>query len=858
MRRIKHREFGLLAGVAVTVLALGLIVARDLRRTAEDAGQLHDRLLRGIDLIDALQFNAQEVRRIILYALHTSDANRQLDYAEQSRSADVQVQKLLDDRAAFGSQPDVLQIVQAVDGAWQRYLVVRDEVIGLILEGSLPEGVALDEKEGLARFNDVRRTIGELKASFTSDAEARVRAAKARADDATVRLTILVLSALAGAALGIYLVNRRTALEGLLLSEAHKGSILQAVPDPVISTDAAGGIIEVNAAVERVFGFSRREALGASVEDLVLPLRRRGELLAAVIDATLAGPRAAVPRFETLGLRKDGSEFPIEIAAVAHWAGSERIFTIHVSDMTERRRSEQKLRDAKEVAEIAARGQSEFLTTMSHELRTPLNGVIGIADLLQHADLPASQRELVGMLRSSATALMGLVGDVLDYSRIDQGLMDLTPEEFSVRDCIEDALDTVAQSAARKGLEVGYLIDAGVPATVRADQHRVRQVLLNLLSNAVKFTDAGEVTVRASAQRTAGDGVAMTINVRDTGHGIPEHLHHKLFERFTQIDATRTRQHGGAGLGLAISKRLSALLGGSLDVISREDAGATFRFTFQATVVPGASTDVFAGSLSGLNVLTLVGPGIVGEHVRALLSSWEVRFINGWDGTTPLGLPQGELDAVVVDADADDGRLLTLARDCRARWGEELRLVVIARPVSGWSDRSEAHECGVGKPVNARRLHEALCPAVRATHAASVRSTVPQRIAPFAPASLAILVADDNAANRRVLQLMLAELGLVADEVGNGADAVDRALTREYDVILMDIQMPILDGLEATRRIRAQLSRTRPRIVALTANVMPQEEARCREAGMDEYLPRPLRFDTLAAALQRLVPGPRT
>ena len=841
----KYREFKLLVGLVTIVLVLGAIVARDLRSSAEDVSQLHNRLSRGLDLITELQFQMQEVRRILLYALHTTDANRQLEYAEQSRSADTQVRQLLNDRGRLGSPPSV-SLMLSVEGAWQRYLVVRDEVIGLILEGSLKDAVDVDEHEGLARFNEVRKAIGAVKARYASDAEAQVTAAKARANASTAQLLVLVLASLAGALVGIHLVSRRAALEALLRSEAHKGSILQAVPDPIISTDAEGHIIEINDAGERVFGRTRAEALGARVE-VLLPARCRCEIAGLLARSGEPLP-AAAPRLHTFGARRDGSEFPIELAAVTHRVGNDRIWTIHVSDMTERRLAEKALQDSKDGAEVAARAKSEFLATMSHELRTPLNSVIGITDLLETADLPARQQRMVEMLRSSATALLGLVSDVLDYSRIDQGLMELTPVDFVVRDCIEDALSTVTQAAARKRLEVGYLIDATVPVKVRADEARVRQVLLNLLSNAVKFTDAGEVSVEVSAERTADGAVYLTINVQDTGRGIPEHLQPMLFQRFVQLDATPTRRHGGAGLGLSISRRLSELLGGSLMVTSQEGAGATFRFTFLAQPCAESARDEYRGSLSGVTVLVSLAPGIVGEQVHAMLSSWDVHALVVAEDAAELP-PSDPRVAWIVDTDAQGGALLEAARRHRHEWGlGHVPFIMVARPAPAAPTAADLDDCVVGAPVSARRLHEALRAVVRDRAIVDVQSPVRRSLPLDRP--LAILLAEDDEANRRVQQLMLEELGCVADEASDGLAAAERASRRDYDVILMDVHMPGIDGLEATRRIRRQHTAKQPLIVALTADAGPAEEERCLAAGMDVYHAKPVRFDTLASVLR--------
>ena len=740
-----------------------------------------------------------------------------------------------------------------VGSAWRRYLVTRDDVIGLILEGSLSEGVALDERQGTARFNHVRRAIADLKDTFESDAAARVRAARARADRATVRLTLMVVSTLIATAIGVYLVNRRAALEGLLRSEAHKGSILQAVPDPIISADAAGHIIELNEAAERTFGVGRAEALGARIETVILPTERRGSI-ADLLPPTEDPARTISPRIETVGARRDGSEFPMEVAAVTHMAGRDRIWTVHVSDMTGRRHAEEQLRRAKDAAEVAGRAKSDFLATMSHELRTPLSGVVGIADLLQAAELPAPQREMIRMLRSSATALLGLVSDVLDFSRIEAGLTRVMPVAFSIRACIEDALDPVTDLAARKGLAIGYVLEPSVPDMVISDQNRVRQVLLNLLSNAVKFTDAGEVAVRVSARPAPDDQVTISITVSDTGCGIPGALHHNLFDWFSQVDATGTRRHRGAGLGLPISERLSRVLGGSLSVASREGCGANFTFVLTAPVPRGdVPDDPLAGSFEGARVLAFLRPDIVGQQVCSLLAGWGAHATIVTDPAASLAaVGDARVGAFVVDADALDGRLYAAALTARAiSNAERIPMIVITRLRPAGMDQCDAPDQAIATPVRASALHDALCGAMGPRVPAAQKPAGTAASATFDRDTLTILLVEDNDPNRRVFQMMLAELGLEVDEAGGGVEAVERARLRHYDVIFMDVQMPGLDGFEATRRIRAEQRGKPPMIIALTANVMEGDESRCREAGMDGYLPKPIRLDTLAAVLAR-------
>jgi len=846
--RIRRQELAVLALVAATVLALAWFVANDLRQSANDDSQLYTRLSRGYDLIDRLDFQSQEVRRILLYSLHTSDANLQLRYAEQSRAADAQVQMALDNAARAIADANSAARIETISRAWRSYLVVRDDVIGLILEGSLREGVALDEHAGTERFKAVGRAIADLKRTFEDDAAAQVRAARTRARRATIRLMLMVASALIAAAVGIHLMNRRAALEGLLRVEAHRGSILEAVPGPIISTDASGRITELNDAAARTFGLDRRTVVGQPVVPTMLAEGAPAALVGRQPPVDAAA-RVVWPRIETVGRRSDGTEFPIEVAAVTHTAGGEQIWTAHVADLTERRVIEKQLRRAKDAAESADRAKTEFLATMSHELRTPLSGLIGVADLLNVADLTPRNRELVEVLRSSASALLSLVSDVLDYSRIEAGLMTLMPTTFSVESLVEEAFDPLAGLAACKGLDTGYVVDRRVPAHVVADAGRVRQVLLNLLSNAVKFTERGEVAVEVGAT-SHGDRVTVSFTVRDTGIGIPPEHHHRLFQRFSQLHADTSRTLGGTGLGLAISARLSCLLGGEVSVNSAAGRGSTFMFSLAAEVAGDDQRYDDGGLLEGMHVLALVGPGIVGEQIQSLLDRWDVLVTRAGleDAERP---PAGDMavDAVVVDREAFDGRLYRWAMTHRAAWGASpVPVLVVSQLRSAFAENPEACDTVLVKPVKARALYLAL-----ATVRGRTPSLLPRLEAPelFTPGALTILLVEDNDANRRVVHLMLAELGLLPDEASGGADAVQQAAQRNYDVILMDMQMPTVDGLEAARRIRARGGH-QPIILALTANVRQGDEARCREAGMNGFLAKPIGLAVLAAALAPL------
>jgi signal transduction histidine kinase/CheY-like chemotaxis protein len=698
--------FALLAAASLTVVALGWVVARDFRQSAEAANQLYARFGAGLDLIDDTLFETEEVRRILLYALHTLDANRQLEYVDQSRAAEARVRRLLDNESPMLSTRRTRAARESVVAAWAQYLRVRDEVVGLILENSLNEGVALDQALGAERFNRVRAAIAELKESFEADAAVQVETERARSSRAITRLGLIVVSALLLVIIGVYLVNRRTSLE------------------------------------------------------------------------------------------------------------------------------------------VVLRVKSEFLTTMSHELRTPLTGVIGIAELLQSAEIPPPQRELVRMLRTNATTLLGLINNVLDYSRIDAGLMALTPRQFSIEAPVEEALDAVGELASRKGLALGYVIAPGVTELV-ADEERVRQVLLNLLSNAVKCTDVGQISIHVDATPDGHGTQMVTMQVRDTGIGIPAALQQRLFHWFSQIEPPGGRRVGGTGLGLAISDRLSRLLGGSMSVESRAGEGSTFTFAFRAAAPIHGVTPTSDDQLRGVRVLALLGGGIVSDQIHNLLQRWDVETIVHADDR-PL---VGDFDAVIVETDAGAGSTYQALLGRRGAPGIAGVPIVAVSRLHPAGDPATIHaDHVVTTPVRMDALREALLaaarplPAVAAPARAETETLVDGR--------LSVLLVEDNESNRRVVSMMLRELGIDSDEAAGGYEAIDRAASRDYDVILMDVQMPDLDGLETTRRIRERECGPRATIVALTANVFESDEARCRAAGMDGYLQKPLTLDALSAALQ--------
>lgn len=615
----------------------------------------------------------------------------------------------------------------------------------------------------------------------------------------------------------------------------------------------------VNDAACRLFGYSRDELLSMTVHDLD-PSFPNEAWPEHWMQVKQRGSFSIESRYRT----KDGVLLPVELTVNYLKFNGKEFNCAFARDTTERKLVEEEWQRAKNAAEAASRSKSEFLANMSHEIRTPMNAVIGMTGLLLDTELNAEQRDYVETIRSSGDALLSIINDILDFSKIESGKLELENQPFDLRDSIEVALDLVANKAAEKGLNLAYVIEDSCPGTLLGDITRLRQILVNLVGNAVKFTQTGEVGVTVSSRRLEERRYELHFAVSDTGIGIPEDRRNRLFQSFSQVDASTMREYGGTGLGLAISKRLSELMGGKIWVESEAGRGSVFHFTIVTDGAIGEPRPFLRGVQSHLanrRILIVVSNATNQRILTERAASWGMVSQATASGQQALDwIRQGQrFDVAILESNLpaiNGSSLATEIHEHPASTFLPLIALTKLRPREGaeGEPKDSSHRPGfagfLAQPIKPTQLFELLtgifgkkvAPVIRAPEAAPKVERPPLRV----------LLAEDNVVNQKVAVRMLERLGYKPDVVADGIQVLD-ALTRQaYDIVLMDMHMPQMDGLVATRRICERWPRDRrPRIIAMTASAMQGDRERCLAAGMDDYIAKPVRMEELRTVLER-------
>jgi PAS domain S-box-containing protein len=628
--------------------------------------------------------------------------------------------------------------------------------------------------------------------------------------------------------------------------------------DVICTIDEQGCFAQVSHASENVWGYRPQELIGKPYMAFVHPDDH--ERTAREAAAIMAGRPAK--GFENRYVRCNGAIVPI--LWTANWSDVDRMMYCVGRDISEQERANEELQKAKEVAEAASRAKSRFLATMSHEIRTPMNGVIGMTNLLLETRLSAEQRDFADTIRASAENLLAIINDILDFSKIEAGKLTIEVLDFDLREVVEGTVDLLAEAAQAKGLELAALVDPTTPVRLRGDANRLRQVLVNLVGNAIKFTPKGEVAVRVSLESETESSATLGFRITDTGIGIEETAQTKIFEAFTQADVSTTRKFGGSGLGLAICKQIVDGMGGTIGVESEPGEGSTFWFSLQipkqTDLVPLQPTD---HALAGARVLLVDDHPSTAEFLQSELAAWKMPNTRVEAATAALEAlreavqEKAPFSFVIIDLAQPETDGLQLARSIKAEPEiAGVRLILLA-PRGRKLSESELHAAGISqcrlKPVRQSALFDCLAhaisdgaPLLETMASATAAEVTPRR-------KERILVAEDNAVNQKVAIRQLAKLGYSADAVANGWEVLEALERVPYDLILMDCQMPEMDGYEAAAAIRRnRLGPGHLRIIAMTANAMTGDREHCLAAGMDDYISKPIRTKELASVLERV------
>ena len=705
-------------------------------------------------------------------------------------------------------------------------------------------------------------------------------------NDLLTRFLVLSFFAIFGSHAQFTINQRKTAEAAMRESEEKYRTIIESIEDGYYEFDTEGILTFCNSSLVKILEQSQHDIIGKDIHSILT--QDNGRMLMQTFEAISHDETAQSNELDWSFKKMDGSEgyFETTLSLIRDPSGKTKGFRGFLRDITRRKLAEAMYQE-KLAAEAASRSKSEFLANMSHEIRTPLNSIIGLIELSLESDLTPEQREDLNVVISAAYALLSLINDILDFSKIEAGKLELEAIPFNLKEFLGESLRIVATKAHEKNLELAYRVNSDVPETIVGDPSRVRQIVLNLIGNAVKFTDKGEIILVVDPETGGQDPYHLGFSVRDTGIGIPEKKQESIFGAFAQADGSTTRKYGGTGLGLAVSKQLVTLMGGRIwiespvssgQVTSGGDAvgpGSAFHFT--ARFRPPVSDSDVTSHKPNIDISAIKGLVVDDnlsnlEIIMEMMESWHMSPT----GTTSPGeakdiLSEGQasgnpFELVLIDSDMPEADGFSFAGWVRDQKNLDCKMILM---ITSLRDRRHVDmqdlniSSSITKPVRPSDLLDAIIRAVvqqetgQGKEIPTLKSTQDQQMQP-----LKILVAEDIPFNQKFITRLLGKWGHTAIIVGDGRKAVTAISEDPYDLILMDVQMPEMDGFEATARIRElekQKGEHTP-IVAMTAHAMKGDRERCLEAGMDDYVPKPISSEALLNSIRMLVPertGPK-
>jgi PAS domain S-box-containing protein len=660
------------------------------------------------------------------------------------------------------------------------------------------------------------------------------------------------------------ITERKRAEQQLQATSERLQAILGHAPIGIVINDREGCLIESNAAYQRICGYSAEELKGMKFSDYTHPddMAKNRQLF-----EQLGSDKLQSFEMEKRYIRKNGEIIWARI--IASRLNAETNIGI-IEDITARMREAAELRAAKEAAESANRAKSDFLANMSHEIRTPMNGVTGMLELALDTDLKPEQSEYLKLAKSSSEALLTVIDDILDFSKIESGKLEFETIDFSLRDCLGDTLDSLGVRAEQKGLELACRVDADLPELLAGDPGRLRQVITNLVGNAIKFTERGEIVVQAERQESSAEDMVIHFSIKDTGIGIPRERQEIIFAPFEQADGSITRRYGGTGLGLAISARLIAIMNGRIWVESEAGQGSTFHFTARFKVARSSATEASENqlrTLDGLRVLVVDDNSTNRLILEEMLTRWRMIPVCADGGVGALEAmgqalaDQTPFKLVLIDSQMLDLDGFSVAQKIKQNPKLAGATIMMLSSAAQRGDAARCRELGIAayltKPIRQSQLLAAMMAALGKVIQTENSSGLTTRRSPRESRQLNILLAEDNAVNQKIATRMLEKLGHRVAVAGNGQEALDAIARHGFDAIFMDVQMPEMDGLKATEKIREGERQTQLHmpIIAMTAHAMKGDRERCIEAGMDGYISKPINSRELEEAIAGALHG---